>query len=439
MEQITPKYFILPRSITVIIGQNNYHISSDDIRYNEVLQAIDGGKLDDLVSIVDPVSRLGTDGFSIVDGLVKYRDEFLPSVLGNQFLRYKVETVSFLSLVNFWMNLKYRVDFKKAKEKVIQLLELNAYPLTNDGFIVVYRGISNSYNQTINNDVEIPFYSYDLCRQSTKNQLEERKTFEEICLNEFGFYSKKLNKLVLDHCLDKKNLKFLDDVFKYSIIFKDIFSKENLVNFMERKIFQDVFMRLSEDECQNLNDLLKLFTEKKIINFFTKFKDSDEENIVKNSVGQAGISYINLKRNNINIESHRFQNFLELFNYIQRENYKLKNPFYELNILTNFPMINNLLDKNINEELSLIVPETSDDLVIWSNKMNNCIEGYSKKVSIGKTLVLGVFNKKENKLIYNIEINNFEIKQFSGIFNRKVTKEEQLPVYTFLKKLGLIL
>lgn len=439
MEQVTPKYFILPRSVTVIIGQNSYHISSDNIRYHEALKAIDEGKLDDLVSIVDPTVRLGTEGFSVVDGLVKYRDELLPSVLGDQFLRYKVEAVSFLSLVNFWMNLKHRVDFEKAKEKVVQMLGMNAYPLTKDGFIIVYRGEDhNWYNRPINGDVEIPFYSYASCRSSTKTQLEERKTFEEICLNEFGFFSKKLNKLVLDHCLDKKNLKFSDDVFKYAIIFKDIFSQENLVNFIEKKTFQDVFLRLSEGECQNLRTLLKNFTEKKIINFFTKFKDADEEKAVKNSVGQAGLAYLTLKRNNINIEMHRFQSFSELFTYMQREIYKLNHPLFDLNISTHFPMVNNILDKNINEELSLVIPETSHDLTVWSNEMSNCIGGYAKSVSSGGTLVLGVFNKKENKLIYNIEINNFAIRQFVRSRNQSVTEQERSPVKTFLKKFGLI-
>ena len=438
MDKVTPKYFILPRSITVIIGEKNYHISNDNLRYHEAIAAIESDKLDDLAMIVDPTLRLGDENFQVKDGLVQYKEEILPAVLGDQFLKYKVETVSFLSLVNFWMNLKFRVDFDKAKEKVVAMLNMNAYPLTKDGFVIIYRGEdTNWFTNPVNGDVEIPFYSYASCSPSIRVQLEKRVTFENLCMEEIGFHSKKLNKLALDKSLDKAGFKFRDNVFIYGAVFKGILSSENFVTFLEKEIFYDRLSSMGYNSAIALNALLSGFTEKKITNFLTKFKNEEEKAQVHTILPQAGEAFLRLKQNNINIDMHRFQSFMELFAYMQEELYKLQFPLFSLNLEEHFPELKGL-DLKINDDLAIVIPQTSRDLHQWSNEMKNCIGGYSNSVSVGQTLVLGVFSAKENKIIYNIEILNFKIRQFVRKNNLHTTQEEQKPVVNYFLKNGLL-
>lgn len=437
MKKVVPKYFILPRSITIIIGEKTYHISNDNVRYSEAIKAIEDGKLDDLSMIVDPTLRLGEEDFEVVDGLVKYKDQMLPSVLGDQFLKYKIETVSFLALVNFWMNLKYRIDFDKAKEKVVAMLSMNAYPLTSDGFVIVYQGLDNQwYDSSMGQDIEVPFFSYASCMENIQEQFESRSSLDQICNREFGFFTKKLNKLVLEKILNKKTFKIDDRVFKYGSIFKGVLSNENLVTFIEKGVFYETFGSMTAGETVLLNDFLKIFTEKKVINFFTKFKDQTEENQTRNAIHQVGRVYSVLVKNDIKIEDHRFQGFAEMFEYMQEEVYKLKFPIFDLNIENNFPQVKEITSTKIDELMHLIIPKTNRELRVWSNEMKNCIGDYGQQVLKGTSFVLAVANEKG--LLFNIEIDDFKIRQFVKKGNISATDKEREPVISFLKKQGLL-
>ncbi len=64
-----------------------------------------------------------------------------------------------------------------------------------------------------------------------------------------------------------------------------------------------------------------------------------------------------------------------------------------------------------------MLPQTSDELVQWSLILNNCLYGYVEYVSTQKSTIFGV--KKENHLLYAIEIENGAIRQMYGRYNSK--------------------
>lgn len=423
------KYFVLPKSITVLIDGKNYHINSDNQRYKDAVSLIKEGKIEDLAKVVDPF--YGIPDFTLEDGLVKYKNEFLPSILGDQFLKFKMESVSFLSLANFWLNLKNRLDFEKAKLKVIDMLTFNGYPLTKDGFIIVYLGTDKRwYEPSLNNDKSIPFYSCGSVDPYLYEYFKQKKDIQDIITSEFGFFSKKLNKLVLDRLFKNDYLKLDGSVFRYSLIFKGILSNENLVKLIESNSCK--WNSLDKDNCDKLNEILKTFSEKKVLNLIKR----DGESLI---ISQLISSYFHLKKRNEEslIKLSEFPSIKDMNDYIRQEIKKLDiPPNFDLDVLSSFPNLKDVKSFLINSEMKIIYPLNSHELYEWSDKMSNCIKSYGELVKEGKSLVLAVVGKKE--MLYNIEIVDFKVRQLVSKRNGLVNVNDQSLIMKFLLDNNLI-
>lgn len=433
------KYFILPRSLTVIIDSKSYHISSNNDRYNEAIALIKENNLDHLINLVDPTINLGLKDFSIEHGLVKYKNIELPSLLGDKLNQFPKE--SYLSLVNFYINLIKRNDFEKSKQNVLEMLNKDGYPLTEDGFIIVYNGYDLKwYDEAMNKDKTVPFYSYSGCIREVKDLLQKKKNLESICLEIFGFFSKKLNKIVLDRSIHTKSLKFNSDVFKYGIIFKTLLNKDKILFLIDNNIFFDSIKSLGEEDCIILKDFLTKFNEEKIYNFFIKAKDVDQEKI---SLNQLVSSYKFLKDKKVEITNEDFKNiksFKEACDFLKKETFKLNNPIVDLRIKENFNFLYKIKDLKLNDDLEVIIPEDNIVLWEWSKKMSNCIFSYTNRIVKGECFVLGVYSRKLDKIIYNIEIFDYKINQFVKKLNNPVDSNslDYRLVFDFLKNNKII-
>lgn len=82
--------------------------------------------------------------------------------------------------------------------------------------------------------------------------------------------------------------------------------------------------------------------------------------------------------------------------------------------------------------LKLIIPKTNIELILWGQKMSNCIGSYGRQVnnSDGRQWLLGVH--KDGALKYNIEVYNKEIHQFYSYRNSPADLQDKVTVLKFL-------
>lgn len=86
--------------------------------------------------------------------------------------------------------------------------------------------------------------------------------------------------------------------------------------------------------------------------------------------------------------------------------------------------------------LTLVIPQTNEELEEWSYLLSNCIRGYAQSAKKGETLLLGV--KKDNKLVYALEIVSRTLRQFSSKHNGSVPRGDKEKVVKLLRESALL-
>ena len=439
------KYYNLNNSIVLSFDGTVHTISKDDYRYARIKEALSNQDFDSVKVAIDPTKNLDKDGFVVEDGLVCFKGEPIPSVLGNQFLKYKESSWVFKSLLNFWFNLKTRVDNETASQMINALVDNGAYPITEDGFYLVYRNsnadqtksILNKRNQEVGS---INFYNVASVPDEYSNFFYERKNLDEILTSIFGFSAKKLKKIAIQEIF-KPAINFVDHTFLlFGDAFKDVLHPDNLYEVLEKKLFKITHGDVAS--YRNFNTFLKeysiekngTYSQKKIINLLSSAKE--QVHLV-----EIGGYFVDLKEKiNLDIQRIQFSNDCQtIFEYLRSEPRKLSDPEIDLDIDKNFPEFWELNDVEVGK-LRFLFPKTNYDLKEWTNLMQNCVgtHGYDKKVAQKGCVVFALMSKDTNEMIYNVEISSKNIIQFNGRGNRPATNSEKKEVCSFLMEKGLI-
>ena len=439
------KYYNLNNSIVLSFDGTVYTISKDDYRYARINQALSNQDFDSVKVAIDPTKNLDKDGFVVKDGLVCFKGEPIPSVLGNQFLKYKESSWVFKSLLNFWFNLKTRVDNETASQMINALVENGAYPITEDGFYLVYRNgnadqtksILNKRNQEVGS---INFYNVASVPEEYSNFFSERKNLDDILTSVFGFSAKKLRKIAIQEIF-KPAINFIDHTFLlFGDAFKDVLHPDNLYEVLEKKLFKITHGDVAS--YRNFNTFLKeysvekngTYSQKKILNLLASAKE--QVHLV-----EIGGYFVDLKEKiNLDIQRIQFSNDCQtIFEYLRSEHRKLGDPEINLDIDKNFPEFWELNDVEIGK-LRFLFPKTNYDLKEWTNLMQNCIgtHGYDKKVAQKGCIVFALMSTDTNEMIYNVEISSKNIIQFNARGNRPATPSEKKEVCSLLMEKGLI-
>ena len=112
------KYFLLSNSVVITIADKTYTVSVDDYRFDKIKSCIELGDLDSVQEIVEPNNHLNKKGLAVEDGLVMFKGEAIPSVLGDKFKNCEQDSFDFKSSFNFWFNMKTRVNEEVASELI---------------------------------------------------------------------------------------------------------------------------------------------------------------------------------------------------------------------------------------------------------------------------------------------------------------------------------
>lgn len=116
----------------------------------------------------------------------------------------------------------------------------------------------------------------------------------------------------------------------------------------------------------------------------------------------------------------------EIHRKLVTEDYKLrfKDPIYKI-------------DGAIVQDWQIVVPKTNHELIEWGNQMHNCIASYAS-LDMGNTVLLGLRNRKEDRLEYCLEVSSRRLRQFKAKYNADASPEIVDVVGKVLKDNGVI-
>lgn len=439
------KYYSLNNSIVIQDGSEVRVVSKDDYRYQRIKEALANKDFEKVRESIDPTRNLDKEGFIVKDGLVYHSGSPIPSVLGNQFLAFKSNNWVFKSLFNFWFNLKNRVDDNTASEMINALIDFGAYPLTEDGFYLVYRNSATDQTRSILNKKRqenggIHFYNIASCPQEYSQFFVERKSLDDILTSTFGFTAKKLKKFAIQN-LFNENENFLN--FKFFLVgeaFKDVLHPDNLYEVIEKNLFANAHADV--DSHRKFNSFIKDYTvekngsynQKKILHLLSTVEGPNRDILLN-----IASMYVQLKdKINLDLRNIELVNNAEvIFKYLEKEYKKLKDPEIDLKVATNFPEFHQLHDVEVGR-FRFFMPKTNYDLREWTNIMQNCIHSYHGRVLDKSCIVFALMDKNSNEMVYNVEIARKSVVQFNGRGNRPAKQEDKREVCQFLKEQGLI-
>jgi hypothetical protein len=439
------KYYNLNNSIVLSYDGIIHTISKDDYRHSRIKDAISRQAFDEIKEAIDPPKNLNKDGFFVKDGLVYFKDEAIPSILGNQFLVYKESSWVFKSLLNFWFNLKTRVDNDTASQMINALVEFGAYPITEDGFYLVYSNTATDQTKSVLNkrnqeNGSINFYNTASTPGAYYCFFDERKGLDDILTSVFGFSAKKLKKLAISKLFDPTNNFFNYTFFFFGEAFKEVLHPDNLYEVLEKDLFKVTHADVIS--YRNFNKFLRAYSlekngsysQKKIINLLNSAEKQPADQLLA-----IGNFYITLKeRMNFDIQNIEFaNNSKEIYDYMNREHLKLNDPEVDLEVEKNFPEFWSLNDTEV-DEFRFLLPKTNYDLKEWTNIMQNCIGTYDKRVKSKQCVVFAIMRKNTNEMVYNVEIANKQVVQFNSRGNQYPNENDRKKVCSLLKEKGLI-
>jgi hypothetical protein len=187
------------------------------------------------------------------------------------------------------------------------------------------------------------------------------------------------------------------------------------------------------------NQFLQNFTEKKVLNFFRKEKEN------KTRYFAQVVDLHDYLKEKVNLDVTKFLTFGEVFEFLKREEKKLKYAEVQFNnlgeeylkLMAN-PIDVSVVTKEKSEVLEIVFPHNNYQLIDWGQELNNCIGSYGESVKRGQTMVAAVMSK-EGKVLYTIELNQGRIRQFVQGRNHYVTNQAHFEaVSQKLKELNLI-
>lgn len=433
------KYYLLSNSVIILDNGNTYTISNDDYRFQRICSGIDNGDFAIVSAIVNPSNNIRKEGFSIRNGLVYYKDEPVPTVIGDRFIDLDHDSWEFKSIFNFWFNMKTRVDNDRASSIIQELVSKKAYAVTEDGFYLLYQSKETDQSTSVlnkkNQEQIFYFYNYANCPTQYFSFFDQKKNLNSLLEEVFGFCSKKLKSLAVEHMFKDDN-NFID----YNFLFfgeslKEVLANDNIFYVIENKLIDP---KVSDINCfKDLNVFLRdysiektgVYSQRKILNFLEGAKD-------KTHLADIGRYYVQVK-NNLNFDIKMIEianNAEDLHNHLKREFDRIQNPVFFLN---NDPEVDTLSEYEF-DIFRVMIPQTNHDLTAWGAKLNNCLSTYSNQVLKKQCQILGIADSKTNELMYAICLANKTISQFSGNRNTSPRPTDRKIITDFLVQKGLI-
>lgn len=364
-------------------------------KYQSNISAI---KLDNVLESAESLSNISKD----------LKEDLLFSFLINE----KKEDGSFY----FFNKLKEELEIYDFENKLFQDKEYL------DIYLGKYKKIRKKINKTKLSDF--------LSKHSLKKEIKkEPNSIKKMLYNYLYSYNGKIEISKLYSYLNFGKIKDVNhkrDML--SIILKQYFFDSDKLNFNYYINF-DVFEQYGISEKKFKIMMYKYFEKKEshsnvnLFSFFSMIKEI-EESLVE--------IYKNKKRNKFSKKIYEYDskydnNFMKintkLFNFL----FILRHVGTELNLQEDLSILDGFC--SLNGDYVIRNPISADELISFSNQMNNCVKGYINRINNKEIMILNIYFKGHPHI--NISISNKKIVEIKQKYNKPVTDEE----YQYFKEI----
>lgn len=202
------------------------------------------------------------------------------------------------------------------------------------------------------------------------------------------------------------------------------------INFIYYLLENNIYQLFNEGTDKGLSKLRNVF-ELSNDNLIFLFKNDFNSDYFFDSINFLNKIEQKYKVKRINISSFKKINsfkkiYKNMLKYIELEN-EIQDFYYGDKISSLFP--------HINEKYKIELAKNSLELMLWSMTMNNCIHSYAGN---SKNILLAVY--VNNKMKYNIQINEGSIRQFERIHKTRIPDDEVIlknEIVNFLIQKGV--
>jgi hypothetical protein len=137
-------YHVLNDSVVLNYDGKTKVIARGDDRYEAVLECIRNDDLYSIPAVVEIERGFEGSGIELRDGIIYENDKPLPRELSDRILKFKEQKLPYAPLFAFWDRLKKNPSYN-ARQMLFKFLEHNGHPLTQDGYFIAYRGVSEDF------------------------------------------------------------------------------------------------------------------------------------------------------------------------------------------------------------------------------------------------------------------------------------------------------
>lgn len=157
---VAPAYLIQGDNVILILDGKSHTISRNThIAYPEIVEALKAKDWDALHDLVEPKKVLvnfGAGNITIKDDLVYWKNEIFHNSLSTRMVKMYQDNFPIDSMIAFMANLMQNPS-KRSVDQLYGFLEKNNLPITEDGYFLAFKKVSNSYmdlhTRTIDNNI----------------------------------------------------------------------------------------------------------------------------------------------------------------------------------------------------------------------------------------------------------------------------------------------
>ena len=395
-------------------GENHAIPVNEAFRYEKAVNALNNNNYEELKKILYPDKHFSLPGFEMIDNSLYLNGEKLPNIVSLSLIHNED---FFYGLYNFWMNSSKR-NWDSLKEELVTALNNGGYPISDDGFFIATKHYSKD-------DIGV-FFSYAQSHERYRDIFDKKLKIPEIIDSLSCKNSKKLTKVFNNVIFNKESKDIKTSYFTMIEFFSHNIKHENLIKLLEKTPYNQIqcLRNINSRRIDLCIDFLNTYYKNKDQKIINLFESSSKDWNPYNSFIQAVTILNDLKlKIDIDINTLNFKSFKELYELLLREEHKLKHKPKRIDMPSNFPaLIKNKKALQIDEEHSLIYPESNYDLAEWSSKMSNCIRGYTDRANDPNFIIMAVM--KGEQMLINLEFrkiesdNEWRIIQFKKYGNR---------------------
>lgn len=421
-------YFDYGEYVSIYLEDGPVMVFNHEDRYALVMDLISKDSWQELRAVLNPNKIFENDpSLCIHHNVVLYKGEELPSSLANFIVKNKKNGEDISSVLKFWTSLKFNEKFTSSS-----IVRSRVYKVLDKGFSFCADKFFYEEDQSVLVD---GFYNIKKLNQIYYDKVIELRELSKLLEWSFGFYSKKLEKIVKPLLFDSSNIKV--GILNFGLLFKDLLDPNSLYSLIEKNIIDLNVLAQRDPEIFVVgNELMKKISENKSGYSAKKLLNMFEREFVIENFNNCLYLYREYKEQ-FNVVGD-FSNFSQLSEYLQKESVKLGNANFLLEQERHHESLQ-FLKLDINEDFKIEIAKEFYQVVKWGQIMGNCIGGkrYSKSAKEGKIILLAIY--KRGNLLYNLEISSGgSVKQFERKRKTRVNPEEKKMVLSHLRKYKVV-